>query len=109
MLFEALCIGAMGIPLGILVGIPSIQLVLSLVAVNFANVLYGNVPLTLVLSAPALAVAAAVSLATLLVSAYLPARKAARTPVLDCIRQTDALQVEDVYKRQPPFSMNSSK
>ena len=93
-LFEALCIGAMGIPLGILVGIPSIQLVLSLVAVNFANVLYGNVPLTLVLSAPALAVAAAVSLATLLVSAYLPARKAARTPVLDCIRQTDALQVE---------------
>ena len=47
-LFEGLCIGIIGIPIGILVGIPSIKLVLSLVAKNFANVMYDNVSLTLV-------------------------------------------------------------
>lgn len=42
-LFEGLCIGAVGIP----VGIPSINGVLSLVSKNFENVAYDNVPLGL--------------------------------------------------------------
>lgn len=93
-LFEGLCIGAVAIPLGILIGIPSIQLVLLLVTKNFANVLYDNVPLTLVVSVPALAAAAIVSGSTILISAYLPAKKAARTPVMECIRQTNEVKVE---------------
>lgn len=94
-LFEGLCIGAVGVPLGILVGLPSIRLVLFLVAKNFANILYDNVPLTLVLSAPALAAAAVISFITILISAYLPAKKAARTPVMECIRQTNEIKVEN--------------
>lgn len=93
-LFEGLCIGAIGIPLGVLMGIPGIQLVLSLVASNFANVLYDNVPLSLVVSMPALAAAAVISGVTILISAYLPAKKAARTPVMECIRQTNEIKVE---------------
>lgn len=93
-LFEGLCIGAIGIPIGILTGIPSIKLILSLVAKNFANVLYDNVPLTLQISAPALFAAAVVSMITILISAYIPAMKAARTPVMECIRQTNEVKVE---------------
>lgn len=93
-LFEGLCIGAIGIPIGILIGIPSIQLVLSIVAENFANVLYSNVPLTLVVSVPALAAAAVISMITILISAYIPAKKAAGTPVMECIRQTNEVKVE---------------
>lgn len=93
-LFEGLCLGAVGIPIGLLIGIPSIRLVLSLVAKNFANVLYDNVPLTMKVSVPALAAAAAVSMITILISAYIPAKKAAGTPVMECIRQTNEVKVE---------------
>jgi putative ABC transport system permease protein len=93
-LFEGLCIGAIGIPIGILVGIPSIRFVLSLVAKNFANFMYENVPLTLVVSLPALIAAAVISMITILISAYIPAKKAASTPVMECIRQTNEVKVE---------------
>lgn len=93
-LFEGLSIGIIGIPIGILVGIPSIKLVLSLVAKNFANIMYDNVPLTLVVSVPALVAAAVISMITVLISAYIPAKKAASTPVMECIRQTNEVKVE---------------
>ena len=102
-LFEGLCIGAVGIPLGMLIGIPSIKLVLSLVAKNFTNLLYDNVQLTLKVSAPALAAAAFTSLATILVSAYIPARKAAAMPVMECIRQTNEVKVEAKAVRTSRF------
>ena len=92
-LFEGLCIGALGIPIGILVGIPGIKLVLSLVSANFGNIMYDTVPLTLKVSVPALAAAAAVSMATILISAYIPARKAAGAPVMECIRQTGEVRL----------------
>lgn len=92
-LFEGLCIGALGIPIGILVGILGIKLVLSLVSANFGNIMYDTVPLTLKVSVPALAAAAAVSMATILISAYIPARKAAGAPVMECIRQTGEVRL----------------
>lgn len=93
-LFEGLCIGAVGIPIGIIIGIPSIKLVLSIAAKYFGNVLYSNVPLNLSISVPALIAAAMISLVTILISAYIPARKAAGIPVMECIRQTNDVKVE---------------
>ena len=93
-LFEGLCIGAVGIPIGVIVGIGSIGLVISVVARNFRNILYSNVPLTLTVSIPAIIGAAAVSMVTILISAYVPARKAASTPVMESIRQTNEVKVE---------------
>jgi len=93
-LFEGLCIGAVGIPIGVMVGIASIRLVISVVAGNFGNVMYSNVPLTLTVSIPVIVIAAAVSMVTILISAYIPARKAANTPVMESIRQTNTIKVE---------------
>ncbi|HEX2985716.1 MAG TPA: FtsX-like permease family protein [Caproiciproducens sp.] len=93
-LFEGLCIGAVGIPIGILVGLGSSGLVISVVAKNFSNLLNSKVPLTVTLSVPAIVAAAAVSLVTILISADIPARKAANTPVMECIRQTNEVKVE---------------
>ena len=93
-LFEGLCIGAIGIPIGVVLGIGSIGLVISVVAGKFADVLYEGVPLTMIVSVPAIAGAAAVSMVTILISAYIPARKAVRTPVMECIRQTNEIKVE---------------
>lgn len=93
-LFEGLCIGAFGIPIGVLVGIGSTGLVISVVAKNFGNILYDNVPLTLTVSAPAILAAVVVSIITILISAHIPAKKAVSTPVMDCIRQTNEVKVE---------------
>ena len=93
-LFEGLCIGAIGIPIGILVGIGSISLVIPIVAGNFGNIAYSTVPLTLSVSIPAIVTAAVVSLVTILISAYIPARKAANTPVMESIRQTNEIKTE---------------
>lgn len=101
-LFEGICIGIVGIPIGILVGIPGIQFVLALTAENFGNVLYDNVPLTLSLSAPALIAAAAVSMITILISAYIPASRACSIPVMECIRQTNEV-------RETSASMKTSR
>lgn len=93
-LFEGISIGMIGIPLGILVGIGSMGLVISAVTSNFGNMLYENVPLTLKISLPAIVIAAVVSMVTILISAYIPARKAANTPIMESIRQSNEVKVE---------------
>lgn len=93
-LFEGLCIGAVGIPIGIAAGLGAIQLVISVVAKNFSDFAYSSVPLTMTVTAPAIIVAAVVSLITILISAYIPARKAASIPVIECIRQTGEVKID---------------
>ena len=80
--------------LGIMVGIGSIGLVIPIVARNFGTILYSTMSLTLSVSVPAIVAAAAVSLVTILISAYIPARKAASTPVMESIRQTNEVKIE---------------
>lgn len=98
-LFEGVCIGLVGIPLGILLGLAAMEGVLLLVAEHFESFMYEGVDLTLVPAPPVLALAALVSLLTILLSAYVPARKASNTPVMDCIRQTGELKVEATAMR----------
>lgn len=93
-LFEGVCIGVAGIPLGVLLGIASIWLLLPVVSQNFANVLNSRVPLALAVSVPILALSAVLSLITILISAYIPAKKAVSTPVMECIRQTNEIRTE---------------
>lgn len=93
-LFEGLCIGIVGIPIGILAGIASIGLVIPIVAEKFKSILYSTVPLSLSVSLSAIAAAAVVSLITILISAYIPARKAANTPIVESIRQTNEIRTE---------------
>jgi putative ABC transport system permease protein len=93
-LFEGLCIGAVGIPIGIFVGIGGIWLVIPVVTGNFGSILHSKVPLTLSVSPTAIAIAATVSLVTILISAYIPAKKAASTPVMESIRQTNEVKTE---------------
>ncbi|MDD3338568.1 MAG: FtsX-like permease family protein [Lachnospiraceae bacterium] len=100
-LFEGLCIGAVGIPIGVLAGIGSTWGVIAIVAKNFGSIMYSGVSLGLVLSIPAIALAILVSLVTILISAYIPAKKAAATPVMECIRQTNEVKVESKALRTP--------
>lgn len=93
-LFEGLCIGVLGIPFGMVAGIGSVALALPVVEKNFATISTSNVPLDLTVSVPALVVSIAVSMVTILISAYIPARKAVAIPVMECIRQTGEIKTE---------------
>lgn len=103
-LFEGLCIGMAGIPIGVLASIGAIALLIPFIAGNFASFAYGSVALTLHLSAPAIAAAVAVSLMTILISAYIPARKAANTPVMECIRQTNEVKIKGGTVKNSKFA-----
>lgn len=94
-LFEGLCIGAAGIPLGMLAGVGCVAALLPLLADKFRTMVGGtSVALRLTVSAPALAAAAVVSLVTILLSAYLPARRAAKMPVMACLLQTNEIKTD---------------
>lgn len=90
--FEGLCLSAVGIPLGILAGIGGTGLLLPVVSQKFSAILHSSAPLTLSLSLPALAAAAAICLATVLFSAALPARKALSKPIMVWLRQTEEIK-----------------
>ena len=92
-LFEGICIGCIGIPIGMAVGIPGVKLILFLTERNFSNILYTDVPLKLTVSVPALFLAVVLSLITILISAWLPAKKAMHTPIMECIRQSNEVHV----------------
>lgn len=93
-LFEGICIGCIGIPFGILTGLGCITPFLPLVSKTFATVLYYGEELTLTVSFPALLASSLASMATILISAYIPAKKAAAMPIMDCIRQTGEIKTE---------------
>ena len=100
-LFEGFCIGIMGIPFGILTGIVSIRLLLPVVSGHFGSIAASGAPLELAVSVSALAGAAVISLVTILISAWIPAKKAAGVPVLECIRQTNEIRTEGKAIRVP--------
>lgn len=66
--------------------------------------MYDNVPLKLVVSVPALVAAVVISMITILISAYIPARKAAGMPVMECIHQTNEVRVEAKAIRTSKFA-----
>lgn len=103
-LFEGLMLGIIAIPLGILAGVGGIWLVVTVVAPKFSDIMYSGVPLTLHISGIGLIGAAIISLITILISAYIPAKKAACIPVMDCIRQTSEVKLESKSVKTSKFA-----
>lgn len=95
--FEAVVLSAIGIPVGVLVGIGGMSLVFYLLRDTFQAFLnVGAAGAVIHMSAAVWAVvlAAAVGFITVLISAYLPARKAMKINAIDAIRQTTDIAVK---------------
>ncbi|MDR2737063.1 MAG: ABC transporter permease [Gracilibacteraceae bacterium] len=94
-LFEGLFLGGIGIPLGLLAGVCGIGVTLVFVT-DILNRLSGTaiISLDLHLSLQAITVAALVSVVTIFISAYVPARKAARHSAMDNIRQSADIKIK---------------
>ncbi len=92
---ESLMVAAVGIPLGILLGYAGTAAVLTLCEPMLRGFIFGivsdaesvyNVPLNCVLSVPTVLITAALALATVLLSAWGPARQAGSIPPVEAIR-----------------------
>lgn len=110
-MYESVLLSAIGIPLGILAG-----LLLTFVGIGVANhflndlnslvhIMINEITLSIsfVVSWKALLLSAAVCFLTVLLSAWLPAHKAAKTPAINCIRGTGEVKVAHKQVRISPL------
>ena len=94
-LYEALLLSAVGIPIGLIVGCVGIGLTLYFLRDAFTGFIFtgANTQMRLVLHPLALLLAASVCLVTTLISAAIPARRAIRISPIDSIRQSDDVKL----------------
>jgi putative ABC transport system permease protein len=93
-LFEGFFLSLIGIPLGILAGIAGIGLTFKFTWGLFSTFLNtGDSVLDLSVSPASIAAAIIIDLVTVLVSAYIPARRAVRASAIDAIRQSEDIRI----------------
>ncbi len=88
--YEALILSAVGIPLGLLAGVGGIAVTLHFLQDRFRHVL--SLPLHLYIPPHFLLLAGAVSLVTVLISAWIPAKRARTVTAVEAIRQNQDIQ-----------------
>ena len=92
-LFEALAVSIVGIPLGILVGIGGIGITLLLIGDKFFSIVRVDIPMRLCVSWQAVVIAAVIALVTVLISAWIPSKRATRVSAVEAIRQSIDIKV----------------
>ncbi len=96
-LFEAMAVSAVGIPLGIVAGIGGIGITFLLIGDKFMS-LGSPVELTLCVSPLSVVVAAVVAIVTVLISAWIPSVRATRVSAVEAIRQNNDISVKKHFK-----------
>ena len=92
-LFEALAVSIVSIPLGILVGIGGIGITLLLIGDKFFSIVRADIPMRICVSWQAVLIAAAIALITVLISAWIPSKRATRVSAVEAIRQSMDIKV----------------
>ncbi len=106
--YEAAIIGAVGLPLGILSGVTGIGVTLKLLS-GVINDSFGTnssgaeVEFRLAVYPLAIVAAIIVGFVTILISAYIPARRAAKSSAIDAMRQTQDIRLKARAVRTPRF------
>ena len=100
--FEAVVVALIGIPLGILAGVGGIGVTLLFIGNKFANIFGSAVTMRLCVSPAAVVTACAVAFLTVLISAWIPSRRAMRVSAIEAIRQAADIQIK-------PGAVRSSK
>ncbi|NLM19233.1 MAG: ABC transporter permease [Clostridiaceae bacterium] len=99
-LTEAMMISLIGIPLGVLSGLLGIKITLTVVSgiikdmITSSNIT--NISLDLIISGRAVIASILLAMITVLISAWIPAKRAARITVIDAIRQTQDIVAKPV-------------
>lgn len=92
-LFEALAVSIIGIPLGVLAGIGGIGVTLHFLGDQMAMLSTDGLRMELFVSWPSIFAAVIISLITVLISAWIPSRRATRVTAIEAIRQTGDVSI----------------
>lgn len=94
-LFEAAAVSAVGIPLGILAGIGGIGVTLLVIGNKFSRLVGGfDEPMRICVSRAAVVIAVIVALVTVLISAWIPSKRATKISAVEAIRQNGDTRAE---------------
>lgn len=99
--YEALIVGLIGIPLGILSAYLGIGIVLKIVNYLLPNVF--EFPLSLVTYPIFLVIPVFFMIITIFVSAYIPAKRASKVSPIEAIRQNDDIKIKTKEVKTPKF------
>lgn len=86
-LFEALTVSAVGIPAGIIVGIIGIGITLKSISKTIDSFTMSPIPMKLSVSWQAILSACVIALVTILISAWIPSKRAVKVSAIQAIRQ----------------------
>jgi putative ABC transport system permease protein len=102
--FEGAVIGSISIPLGILFGYIGLGITYLCINPIITQALYVNVGFRLVVYPSVLLVSVMVSSVTILISTYIPARRASKISAIDAIRQTADVKISRRQVRTLPIT-----
>lgn len=91
--FEGLIIGMISIPFGIISGIGGIAITFYFINPLFQSVGQFNEKLTVAVTPLSIVAAIVIAILTILISTYMPARRASRISAIDAIRQTEDIKL----------------
>jgi len=91
--FEAFAVSVIGIPLGILVGVAGIGVTLFLIGDKFMDLGAFSIPMRIAVTPAAILAAAAVAALTVIISAWIPSKRATRITAIEAIRQNADISV----------------
>ena len=95
--WEALALAVVGIPAGLLLGVAGSAVVLGSISGQLASVLGAStdfpVPFTLAVDAPSLAMAALLALVVVMLSAWVPSRRAASVSAVEALRNVNDVRL----------------
>lgn len=91
--FEGFVIGIVSIPLGIISGIGGIAITFYFINPLFQRLSEFSEGLTVVVTPISIVVAVAVSILTIFISTYIPARRASKVSAIDAIRQSEDVKL----------------
>lgn len=100
--YESLLLGAIGIPVGIIAGIGGIAVTFKAIgpklveAVSYSST--KDIPITVHVNWLVVLGTVIISALTIMVSAYIPARRASKTTAIEAIRQTNTVKVKNSKK-----------
>lgn len=96
-LFEALAVSAVGIPIGVIVGIGGIGITLLCIGNKFISMIGGSfdIPMRICVSRESIVTAVIIALLTVLISAWIPSKRVTKVSAVDAIRQNRDIKAKN--------------
>lgn len=96
--YEAFCVGVIGIPAGILLGLAGITVTFLCIGNRFSGLTDAALPMRLHVSWVAMAASLLISVVTIYISALIPSRRATRVTAVEAVRQS-----KDIFNPKRPI------